>query len=440
MTCPFAYLASKFPNVTAANSTYHKKHPVMPESTLSLALRRGTATSHRNVERSKGVGLLLSSIGSSATKQGQEHIQFDRKDYVRWMVMLGCIYVAMEAGLKKASDLIASTQATSSSTSNVSLLDPLIKIDILRKLARVPTILRDIDAHLSTLNSHNGVKLDDIVEETIDTYGVTSSDRSGNGIYAKLASKVLPIQDDALALDPSVPTSLKASLKMSKQHISILSPSEARATFSYVDRLGQLSDSSQDIGLLLSHAYTRYLGDLSGGQHIVRKVSKRWPCDEENQQAPPSSSGDGFQFYHFDEQERTSHDNQPGTGREEEGKTKVIRIRAKVIEKIVSEANKAFDLNSELFESLLPESERMDHHQQQQPLPPPTTVTATSTMEKGKRAAEPMRSAKIAAASAGQQGLEQAFQSFTVLSSLFVASLCMAGLFLLLSRSGPEGP
>ena len=43
----------------------------------------------------------------------------------------------------------------------------------------------------------------------------------------------------------------------------------------YVARLVELSD--RDPQLLLAHAYVRYLGDLSGGQHIARIVRRALP-------------------------------------------------------------------------------------------------------------------------------------------------------------------
>ena len=49
-------------------------------------------------------------------------------------------------------------------------------------------------------------------------------------------------------------------------------PTPTPATTSYVARLREL-DASQP-GLLLAHAYVRYLGDLSGGQMLCRVVAK----------------------------------------------------------------------------------------------------------------------------------------------------------------------
>merc|ERR1712136_376582 len=55
----------------------------------------------------------------------------------------------------------------------------------------------------------------------------------------------------------------------------------------YVDRL--ISIAKQDPVLLLAHAYTRYLGDLSGGQILARAAAKAFDLP----------SGRGSAFYHF---------------------------------------------------------------------------------------------------------------------------------------------
>ena len=46
----------------------------------------------------------------------------------------------------------------------------------------------------------------------------------------------------------------------------------ARATQRYVERLGAIS--ATDPGLLVAHAYVRYLGDLNGGQALRRVVAR----------------------------------------------------------------------------------------------------------------------------------------------------------------------
>lgn len=56
----------------------------------------------------------------------------------------------------------------------------------------------------------------------------------------------------------------------------------------YVDRIEQIT-SSEDPAALLSHAYVRYLGDLSGGQVIRGKIAKAYNLED----------GAGVSFYDF---------------------------------------------------------------------------------------------------------------------------------------------
>lgn len=58
----------------------------------------------------------------------------------------------------------------------------------------------------------------------------------------------------------------------------------------YTTRLRELSESS-DPTCLLAHAYVRYLGDMSGGQFIRRRIAKAYDLDADR--------GDGIQFYDF---------------------------------------------------------------------------------------------------------------------------------------------
>ena len=61
----------------------------------------------------------------------------------------------------------------------------------------------------------------------------------------------------------------------------------ARATQHYVERLHELSAAKP--GLLVAHAYVRYLGDLNGGQALRRVVARSLGL----------ADGTGTQFYDF---------------------------------------------------------------------------------------------------------------------------------------------
>lgn len=65
------------------------------------------------------------------------------------------------------------------------------------------------------------------------------------------------------------------------------------AVRTYVDRLaylGRPEATDDEVALLAAHAYVRYLGDLSGGQIIRRKIIKAYDLYDD---------GDGIAFYNF---------------------------------------------------------------------------------------------------------------------------------------------
>ena len=103
----------------------------------------------------------------------------------------------------------------------------------------------------------------------------------------------------------------------------------------YVERIQTLSET--DPVLLIAHAYTRYIGDLSGGQ-ILKKVAQR---------AMGLAPGEGTAFYNF---EQIKH----------EGKFKqqyraaldALELDEETKARVVEEANYAFKLNMDLFKEL----------------------------------------------------------------------------------------
>lgn len=114
---------------------------------------------------------------------------------------------------------------------------------------------------------------------------------------------------------------------------SKISPSPACQV--YVDRIHEISASDPE--LLIAHAYTRYIGDLSGGQ-ILKNIARR---------AMNLPKGQGTAFYDF---ELIKH----------EGKFKNqyrsvlsgLPLDDMKIQQIVEEANYAFKLNMDLFREL----------------------------------------------------------------------------------------
>lgn len=109
----------------------------------------------------------------------------------------------------------------------------------------------------------------------------------------------------------------------------------SEATAAYVARIRQIGKERPE--LLVAHAYTRYLGDLSGGQ-LLKKIAQR---------AMNLNSNEGLAFYEFtsikDEQQfkqlyKRSMDSLP--------------LSQEVADQIVAEANLSFTMNMKMFQEL----------------------------------------------------------------------------------------
>jgi heme oxygenase (biliverdin-producing, ferredoxin) len=103
----------------------------------------------------------------------------------------------------------------------------------------------------------------------------------------------------------------------------------------YVDRIHELANTAPE--LLIAHSYTRYMGDLSGGQ-ILKGIAQR---------GMNLTEGEGTAFYEFEEipdekafkaKYRQSLDEMP--------------IDEATADRIVEEANDAFGLNMKMFQEL----------------------------------------------------------------------------------------
>ncbi|NJK37988.1 MAG: heme oxygenase (biliverdin-producing) [Oscillatoriales cyanobacterium RM2_1_1] len=112
-----------------------------------------------------------------------------------------------------------------------------------------------------------------------------------------------------------------------------VAPSEAAQA--YVSRIREVSNIAPE--LLIAHLYTRYLGDLSGGQ-ILKGIAQR---------GMNLTDGQGTQFYEFPEipdekafkaQYREAMNNLP--------------IDQAIADQIVNEANDAFKMNMVMFKEL----------------------------------------------------------------------------------------
>ncbi|KAG7242884.1 hypothetical protein INR49_018139 [Caranx melampygus] len=110
----------------------------------------------------------------------------------------------------------------------------------------------------------------------------------------------------------------------------------SQATQQYVDRIHQVGQD--DPVLLVAHAYTRYMGDLSGGQ-VLKKVAQR------AMKLPPT--GEGLEFYQFDAIHSAKAFKQLYRSRMNE-----LDLDMETKKKLVDEAVKAFQFNMEVFEEL----------------------------------------------------------------------------------------
>jgi len=107
------------------------------------------------------------------------------------------------------------------------------------------------------------------------------------------------------------------------------------ATQVYVRRIRDISSSQPE--LLIAHAYTRYMGDLSGGQ-ILKKIA---------QNAMNLSTNEGTAFYDFEELEDENSFKQIYRNQ-----LNCISLSEEQVADIIAEANIAFTLNMKMFQEL----------------------------------------------------------------------------------------
>ncbi|KAJ9476374.1 Heme oxygenase 1 [Pseudozyma hubeiensis] len=332
MTCPFAKFASILPIAPSSSSTssYHSTHHHHPHhasasthpTSLSEALRLGTAASHRAVEKSRGVSLLLQSVSSPSS---EAQLKFDRLDYVKFLIQLACIYSVLEACLEESR--------------GDNLVGALFEGGLMKELKRAGALWRDVEDHLEVVELHTGAGLADLADQMREERSFASSNVAAVGVDVEDPLKRETLFRLVSASSPDT--------TLTRDHIDLLSPAQTSSTLKYITSLLDLSNTT-NAGLLLSHAYTRYLGDLSGGQHILKKVSKRFPI-----LASTDKPHVGFEFYHF------SSGQDLKTRFRSAMESNFTSLPTAQIAALVTEANIAFDLNTEIFESLLPPDLRL---------------------------------------------------------------------------------
>lgn len=107
------------------------------------------------------------------------------------------------------------------------------------------------------------------------------------------------------------------------------------AAQAYVARIHEIAATEPE--LLVAHSYTRYLGDLSGGQ-ILKKIAM---------QAMNLSESGGVAFYHFEDiPDEKAFKNKYRQAMND------LPVTQETGEKIVEEANAAFGMNMKMFNEL----------------------------------------------------------------------------------------
>ncbi|XP_025782233.1 heme oxygenase 1 [Puma concolor] len=109
-----------------------------------------------------------------------------------------------------------------------------------------------------------------------------------------------------------------------------------QATRRYVRRLHEVGRKEPE--LLVAHAYTRYLGDLSGGQ-VLKKIAQK--------ALDLPSSGEGVDFFTFPNVASATKFKQLYRSR-----MNTLEMTPEVRQRVIEEAKAAFLLNIQLFEEL----------------------------------------------------------------------------------------
>ncbi|KAG2066320.1 heme oxygenase-like protein [Suillus decipiens] len=138
----------------------------------------------------------------------------------------------------------------------------------------------------------------------------------------------------------------EATWQKHPSHSSLMT-SPPKSFTEYTTRLRELSESS-DPTRLLAHAYVRYLGDMSGGQFIGRRIAKAYDLDMDQ--------GDGVRFYDFKKLDSNESANMGDLKKIKEwyrdGMNAGIGDDTALKAAVLEEANKAFKMNASIFDLL----------------------------------------------------------------------------------------
>lgn len=173
----------------------------------------------------------------------------------------------------------------------------------------------------------------------------------------------------------------------------------AAATQAYIDRIEHVAATRPP--LLIAHAFTRYLGDLSGGQTLARVARKTYSLP---------ATGGGAKFYQFDNIDGVRQYKKGYRGRLD-----CLGVDRRLADELVAEANLAFGHNAALFEHMDKLCGFKAPQPQSQPEPSgrneataaaraagcPFAHLAGSTLTPRHTAAQPRAPAAVAASSSG---------------------------------------
>lgn len=159
-------------------------------------------------------------------------------------------------------------------------------------------------------------------------------------VYAALETAVAAHAGDPLVdavRDPALErlARLEADLAVWLPAWTPETPLDSPATAAYVRRL----EGATWGGALVAHHYTRYLGDLSGGQAIGRILARTYGLE--------SRGGDGVAFYAFPEVPRVKPYKDAYRARLD-----ALGLTPGEVERVVEEVRVAFRLNQALFAEL----------------------------------------------------------------------------------------
>lgn len=261
--------------------------------------------------------------------------------------------------------------------------------DMMPLLARSKTLLEDIQIHLDEIMDSEGAQIcqiDAVIDEEATSLheSIFSQLRTAQAIL--IQAKILDANTPLMTLDhvalldrrqSEAISNYTTQLTIAKQEerrlrrshkdegisfTSLSTPQSSRSASSTSlsrDALALNDGSGSD--LILSHAYVRYMGDLSGGQHIVKRLSKLFPIYYRSDNDAKFDEKAGFSFYHFDSK----------TGKTSIELKSMIRSRLDSIvlskaqsSAMVEEARLAFALNGKLLDSLVDEDSSIDSFDQ----------------------------------------------------------------------------